>query len=189
MKPPYAHGAVHADAGVAAPVEEIRARPFALLDGGEIIELSIKPSAWQVAIVAGRFVTACAVLFALTCAFAAPSQSLMGAAAASLFGVAAVLRVGEAALQWATRLYVLTNRRVLRFRGVLAVEVQECPLARVGKVELLESGVQRRLRLGTIRMSALDGDSGSCVWEHLAQPRAVYQTLLRAIRRAQNGPS
>ncbi len=179
--------AVHSEVGTMATLDQVRARPLAMLDGGEIIELSIKPSLWYLPISAGRFTVLCALLAIATGLVAPPAASAAGTLTIAGFLAAAVVRVGVAALQWASRLYVLTNRRVLRFRGILTVHVNECPLSRVAEAELHSSIPQRLLRLGSIRVQPLDKRLEAVSWEHIARPAQVHETLLRAIRRARSG--
>jgi uncharacterized membrane protein YdbT with pleckstrin-like domain len=99
---------------------------------------------------------------------------------------AAVLRAAIGSLQWASRLYVLTNRRVLRFSGVFNVRVVECRLARVQAADLRITPPQRVLGLGTIRFAAAD-DGREILWDQLAHPREVHEIAVRAIRKAQLG--
>src|SRR5262245_46491126 len=89
--------------------------PAQLLDGGEIIILALKPSLWFVPIVSLRWLALAVLLFA--CAqwsgLAGYSWTLIQVALIIAFG-----RLGYAMLQWASRSYYLTNRRVMRIRGV-----------------------------------------------------------------------
>lgn len=179
--------AVHSEVGTTATLDQARSRPLAMLDGGEIIELSIKPSLWYLPICAGRFIVLCALLAVATGLVAPPASSALGILAITGFVAAAVVRLGVAALQWASRLYVLTNRRVLHFRGILSVHVNECPLSRVAEAELHSSVPQRLLRLGSIRVEPLDKRLETVSWEHIARPAQVHEMLLRAIRRGRSG--
>lgn len=187
MGTPQRYEAVHAEAGALATLEKVHAAPLTVLDGGEIIELSVRPSLWFLPIVAGRSALLLALLAVLLALLAPPRYSLSGTLAVSACVTAAVLRVGWAALQWASRLYVLTNRRVLRFRGVLGVQVSDCPLVQVSGCELRHSPYQRLLRLGTIHIQPLDARRAALNWDHVANPQAVHERLLRAVRRAQCG--
>lgn len=171
----------------ATPVTaESKAALAELLDGDEIVELTIKPSPWHVAIISAPFV---AVLATLTAAVAAIGLNLGWSAPVSLAfnaGVVAILaRVAFASLQWASRLYVLTNRRVMHFRGVFLVRVSALPLARVSEAALRARWYEAALRLGSIRISSLD-PHGRCVnWVHVARAPEIHELLTRAIRKAQ----
>jgi hypothetical protein len=89
-------------------------------------------------------------------------------------------------LQWASRLYVLTNRRVLRFEGVLKVSVAECRLKQIGDVDVRPSWLGRGIRLGSIHMRPADEDARAIVWADVARPQEIHELLVRAIRKAQS---
>jgi len=155
------------------------------LDGNEIIELSIKPSWWFIPMVSLKWVLTATLLGALLAIVARGRVSAQVLLAFQVLATIAVLRVGFGALQWASRLYVLTNRRVMRFRGVLNVEVAECPLTRIAGVDLRVLGHQRLLRLGSVVMTPADSNAAPIVWDDLAHPHEVHERLVRAVRRAQ----
>lgn len=182
---------LHSEAGVAEPVlanlEKARSVRLAMLDGGEIIELSLRPSLWYVGLVCGRYVLACGLLAGAVAVAAPPGQSAASAVLVIGCAATALTILTVAALQWASRLYVLTNRRVMRFKGVSSVELMQRPLTSLERVELHTSTQQRWLGLGTIRMIGRDGQGAGLSWEHLAKPDQVYATLSRAIQRARNG--
>lgn len=166
-----------------AKAAAIRAKPHDLLDGGEIIQLSIKPSIWFIAIVSLRVVAPVALLAAALLIVVSGELSGASMIAIQLLILVGAGRVGVAALQWASKLYVLTNRRILRFRGVTAVEVHGCALQRVAGVELRCSGLQAVLGLGSIIITPSDSREARIVWEHVASPGVVRDQLARAIER------
>lgn len=177
--------------GEAAPVpvavpEKLVAATADLLDDDEIVQLSIRPSPWFVLIAAGPTLGACG-LVAGGLWWVTRGEALFGTLAVYVVILIAVLRVAYATLQWASRLYVLTNRRVIRFRGVLNVEFAQCMLAKISAVELRFRWYDHALRLGAIRMPG-PPDSGIVVhWDHVARPREIHELLVRAIRKSQNG--
>lgn len=157
------------------------------LSGDELILMSIRPSAWFIAFlsfkwIVGLVIMGIAIGIALRDTWSAP----MWIAYQILVGVAAV-RVGVALLQWASRLYVLTNRRVMRFKGVLRVSVAECPLRHICAADLYASWVQRPLDLGTLGMTPTSDHGAPVWWDHVAHAQDVHDRVVRAIRRAQSG--
>jgi len=190
---PRRPNALHSQATAAAPqidlgtvaLDEARPAALSVLDQGEIIELSIKPSPCYVAIVAARFAVVALAVAAIGMVLlqtrGLPQAPYVVAAAI----LAAIVRVGLASLQWASRVYVLTNRRVLRFSGTLHVRVAECPLARISAVEKSQASYQRLLGLGSIRMQPAD-ERESMVWNHIARPEEVHSIVFRAVQRAQS---
>jgi hypothetical protein len=179
--------AVHVEANPAATIEESAAARLEMLDKDEIVEFSIKPSLWFIAIVSARFVLLVGVLAAIVGVVARDSGTQLAAYAVALAVLAALLRIVVASLQWASRVYMLTNRRVMRFSGVLTVNVTECLLKQIKQTNLRLDAVQRRLRLGSICMTPAAERQPVVVWDHVARAGEIYERVIRAIRRAQTG--
>jgi uncharacterized membrane protein YdbT with pleckstrin-like domain len=158
--------------------------PAHLLDGGEIVVFAIKPSLWFIVLVSAWWIAGTALLW-VAAMLAANSLTLplMQLAVALL-----VARLAWATMQWSTRLYVLTNRRVMLIRGVFTVELFECPLTRIQNTWMTLSPAERILRLGSIHMStaAGAGAGGVATWQTVPRPLEVHEKLRSAIARAQN---
>lgn len=168
----------------AAALDEVRAARIELIRDDEIIQLLVRPSLWYIAIVAARFVAAAGVLAAIA-GLASQGFTLRAPTVIFLTLVgAAAARIGIATLQWASRLYVLTNRRALRFRGVLAIDVSECLLGRIEKAELRRTAFQRLLGLGSIVFSPLAPATATVVWDHVRRPVEIHEAVTRAIEKA-----
>ncbi len=168
---------------IAMPVEHIV--PAHLLDGGEIVILAIKPSLWFVPLTSARWILlGIGLLLAANISWVSPHVAGYLRMAGYL-GVAG--RLGWAMLQWVSRLYVLTNRRVMRLRGVFNVELFQCELTRVQSLVLSASLPERLARSGTILIQtagALGSVGGSAAWRIIPRPLEVHQKLNDAIRRA-----
>lgn len=174
-----------AAAGVAEAAPLPIATPAdALLTGDEIIQLSIKPSLWFIAFVSFRWTAGLLILSAALFVLARESGSVLQWIACELAVCGAMLRVGIGALQWASRLYVLTNRRVMRFRGVMSVDVAQCRLEQIAQVELRRSGAQPLLRLGTLRIFPTAPNAPRVSWEHVARPAEVERIVREAAQRS-----
>lgn len=156
------------------------------LGGDEIIQLSIKPALWYVPLATAPWITAVVVL-GVALALLTQGQWTRESAIAyqGLIALLAVC-VGIGAVRWASCTYVLTNRRVMRFQGLRHVAFVECPLTRIGGVDLLLTWYQRALGIGTIRMVPSNGRGDTIVWEHIAHPAEVHEMLTRAVRRSQS---
>ena len=186
MTAPDRFEAVHAEVNPAAHLAETSAARLKLLDGDEIIQLSIKPSLWYVPLVSLKFVLAAALVASVVLISSQGVLTWQGNTIVAGAACVALLRLMIASLQWASRLYVLTNRRVVRFHGVLRVQVAESPLANITKAQLDVAYHQRAVRLGSIRMTP----AAPCeviTWEDVARPSEVYEILAKAIRRAHSG--
>jgi uncharacterized membrane protein YdbT with pleckstrin-like domain len=178
--------AVHVDASPAATVDEARAARLELLDGDEIIELSIKPSLWFIAIVSVRLVVVVGALATGMVIAMGGSGAPVVTYVVPLAVLAAFVRVVVASLQWASRVYVLTNRRVMRLSGVLRVDVVDCQLTRVTGTNLRLGAGQRLLGLGSICITPAGETLDSIVWEHVAKAGEIYAKLVRAVKKAQS---
>ncbi len=173
-----------AHAPAAVPIERALV-PECLLDGDEIVLLAIKPSLWFVVLRSGPWLVGCGIAAAL--AWYLIHQGLGTDATRLGLQMAVAVAVGRlsvAMFQWASRLYVLTNRRVMRIRGVLHVDVFECPLTRIQNTNLSFSLPQRLLWIGTIHIETAGTVAGGAAWEHITQPLVVHTRLRNAISRS-----
>ncbi len=167
------------------PPRVAAAVPAEMLDGDEIIQLSIKPSLWYVPLVSmggvGAMVVIAAGVSMLASTFGwTPVLQLVFQMAV----LGSVLRVAFASLQWASRLYVLTNRRVMVFQGVFNVSVSECKLANIADALLDIAWYERPLRLGSVRMPAKSDDLPTIHWTCVPRPAETQQLLAQAIRKS-----
>ncbi len=162
--------------------------PQSLLDGGEIVHFAIKPAPWFILLVSLRWILAAAMIACLAWMdVVAPYYRVFALQAAVLIAVA---RLGWAALEWVSRLYVLTNRRVMSIRGVTKVEVFECTLDRIQNTYMVLSPPERLARVGTVAFqtaAASSGAGGTGTWRMIAKPLEVHEQLLAAIHRARPG--
>ena len=159
-----------------------RVAEFGLLNGSEIIILATKPSLWYVLLISSRWLA-----FLLPVSIAAwvlwqigslggQAQVLLGI---SLAGISIRLMCGL--LQWQSRVYILTNLRVLRIRGVLRVEMFQCHLLRLKDVPLTMSMTEKLLGLGTIRLVNDSSGKPGARWLNIRHPAQVRQQILEAI--------
>jgi membrane protein YdbS with pleckstrin-like domain len=156
------------------------------LDGDELIQFTIKPSLWFILIASYKWILATALLGAAVAVTMQTGHNPKLITPFQLLAGVAALVVVIATLQWATRLYVLTTRRVMRFKGSHNVDVVACPLNRISGVALNSHPLQRLLRLGSIHITPADPGTPTIVWEHLAHPDEVHDRLMRAIRKSQS---
>ena len=161
--------------------------PAQLLNGDEIILFAIKPSAWFVLLVSLRWIAAAIILALLAEAQFMPAAYRWYLYQAAMWLTAA--RLVWATLEWVSRQYVLTNRRVMRLHGVFEVDLFECSLTRIQSTSATFTLPERIFRVGTIRFETAGGagiTGGGASWRMVARPLEVHQKLREAIRRAQN---
>ena len=173
-------------ANAAAQVEYAAAEK--LVDGGEVIQLAIKPSGWfvileswpvlMVAIVLGGG----AVLAGNLLPFDVPARRI------GTFCIAiATVRLIWACAQWVGHLYILTSRRVLTVRGVLKAQIEDCALTNLARVIPSATPVARLLHVGSIMFQDTEDRIAETGWLHLANPAEVQEILEEAVRRAHLG--
>lgn len=163
--------------------------PAHLLDGDEVVILAIKPSLWFVLFLSARWLAVMALVILL--AVGSEWRLPWGDAATVIQGAVAVgaVRVGFALLQWVARLYVLTNRRVLRLRGILNIDLFECPLTRIQNTCLTLAWYERLVGLGSIAFATAGTGTFEASWTNVNHPLEVHERIRAAVHRARNSGS
>ncbi len=158
--------------------------PNELLQPGEVVILLLKPSPLYIVLWCLRFL-AVTLLMTLALRFLAEGGWLrVSVNDVTLFGLGvAAVRLFWQFLEWLSRIYVLTDRRVIRVKGVLRVQVFEAPLKQLQHTECLFSLRERLFGLGTIALSTAGSDVPGAYWLMIAHPLTVHQTLVKAINR------
>ena len=161
--------------------------PGDLLADDETVIFAIKPSLWTVFFLSYRVVVV-AIVVIITAIIAAKLFDTQGREIyiVEAGGTAAIARVAFALLQWFSRTYVLTNRRVIRIRGVFTIDIFQCSLLHIQNTFLIMNFWQRLLTLGNIALTTAGTGRVEAVWRHCKGPLKVHQQLLRAINRASN---
>jgi len=159
--------------------------PARLIQDGEEIVLALKPSGWFILLVSAPFTIAVIIL-----AIGAYLVDTIGLAHLPFAQLALVclgaigLRLVVALLQWISRIYVLTNRRILRVRGVLTVDVFECGLHRIQHTSLVLPLSERIFAIGTLVFATAGTALPEAAWVMIARPSEVHEIVVEYIRRA-----
>jgi hypothetical protein len=168
------------------PTAERALVPERLLEEGEVVILAVKPSGWFVPLVSWPALLVAAIVAAVTYL----AEGILGSSLpvqARLVGLLCVafacLRLVAAALQWAGRLYVLTNLRLIRVRGVFGTDVFQCPLKAVRAAQLTAGVAERSLGVGTLVFTIDASREGSAAWVHISHPAEVQRIVNEAIHR------
>jgi len=161
--------------------------PADLLDGGEIVLLTIKPSLWFVVleplkwIATIALVLACVPLLTLPASLGISQEVLVQL----LLGVLAA-RMLVATMRWGSRFYVLTNRRVMNVRGMRKPRVWACPLTQVRDTRLVANVQERLTSIGTIEFFTDDPPTLDAHWRHIARPEDVHAEVQRALSKSRH---
>ena len=86
-------------------------------------------------------------------------------------------------LEWWSRIYVLTDRRVIRRAGVLRVAVFEAPLRNIQHTSVFVTLRERWFGLGTIGFATAGSDVFVAYWVMIRQPFAAHRIVVEAIQR------
>ena len=159
--------------------------PTDLLQGGEILILILKPSPWFIILGCLGHLVSLALATAAAMALAQFEFAWwLSKNDAALVGIMAVLlRLGGQFLEWLGRIYVLTDRRVIRRMGVLRIFTFETPLKNIQHTQLLLSLRERLFGLGTIGFATSGTDRPEAFWVMLARPAAVQRKIIQTINR------
>lgn len=168
----------------------VAARPEALLPGqilqpGELIILLLKPSPWFILLEPLGYYIKVGVLAAVAAAFTSNGYDrFFGTRDILLLTILLICgRVFWQFLDWLGRTYVLTDRRVIRIRGVMRIHVFECQLKQVQHTTANFSLRERLFGLGTIGWNTSGTTETEAYWRMIANPLDVHQTIIRTLNR------
>lgn len=186
--------AIHVSEGVtAAPAAEVgRAGSLAalltrhILRDGEVVLMILRPSLWFVILTSIRFIAAVAILVLAKRIFDDQMPyDIRAYIEAGVFVVAG--RITWALLQWMSRIYVLTDMRIVAITRVVNPHVFECPLRKIARTRIIYTLRERLLGIGSIEIIPQDEESPVGLWLMVSRPRRVHERVLNAIRRARQG--
>ncbi len=86
-------------------------------------------------------------------------------------------------LEWWSRVYVLTDRRIIRRMGVIRVNVFETQLKNIQHTSVFLRLRERLFGLGTIGFATAGTDVFEAFWVMLRKPFAAHRTVVDAIQR------
>lgn len=194
--PRLAHAGSWTDAGDTAPLAEAPdageitqpvasiVLPQQVLQPGELVILMIKPSVWFILLESLRSLAIIAGAAGLAILAVRWDILTMGRSDVVLgAGFLIVVRLFWQFLEWLSRLYILTDRRVVRVKGVLRVDIFEAPLKQIQHTNLLISLRQRVTGLGTVTFTTAGTGMIEAAWTYVADPVQVHQTVLRVLHR------
>jgi hypothetical protein len=161
-----------------------------LLESDETILLMLTPSLWFVPFssLGTLLAVACGIL-AMTWTSRLPMVPWSEAQALVLGLSLAGLRLSWALMEWTQRLYLLTDRRVLRRGGVLRGLIVEESLRDVRHTVVVASRGERWVGVGTVSFvtSGAAGLDWTLAWESVRRPAEVQRSVREAIERYGRG--
>ena len=172
--------------GLGLPIDRADALlPADLIQGSEIVILLLKPSLWFILLGSLNSLGVLAIV-TIIAVWLKWQMQIGPFASADIINFAIVLAFARLLWQffeWLGRVYVLTDRRVIRVMGVLRVHVFESPLKKLQHTELLFSIRERLFGLGTISLATAGSGAPEAYWVMVNQPLTVHHKLIQAISR------
>ncbi len=159
--------------------------PAGLIHDDEVVLLLVRPSLLFVPLACLGSLTLIAILM-LALALMAIQVSWIPWSEGHAYGLgvaAAAVRLLWQSFEWWCRLYVLTDRRVIRRMGVLYVLVFEAPLRNIQHTSVFMPLRERVFGLGTIGFATAGSDVFDAFWLTIRQPFAVHRLVVEAIQR------
>jgi len=159
--------------------------PAGVLKDGETVLLAIKPSGWFVLMVSWpvlALVGLVALMVYVVCEYFRPNISQSPVMFLCL--TAACVRIVVASMQWLGRMYILTDRRMMRVRGVVRTDVAGWALKDVRGLSLSAGRADQLLGIASLLVVAGEDDTPQAAWTYLARPIEVHRIVNEAVRRA-----
>ena len=165
-------------------IEVDRLLPSDLLSEDEKPLVAIKPSLWIVAFLSFRTIVIASAATATAMALGPwMDWGHWGGYVILCCGVLVLVRIGFALLQWSSRSYVLTDKRVIRVRGVFTIDIFQCSLERIQNTFLVLTVLQRILGLGHVVFTTAGTGSVEAVWQYVKDPLKVHNQLISLINK------
>ncbi len=169
--------------------QRVDAVPAGLVHDDEIVILLLRPSLLYIPLACLTSLTLIAVV-TLALALLATKLSWIpwvDSHAYALGVVLAAARLAWQALDWWGRLFILTDRRIIRRMGVLHVCAFEARLKSIQHTSVFRLLRERLFGLGTIGFATAGSDVFDAFWVMVRQPFAVHRVVVDAIHRYGGG--
>ena len=159
--------------------------PAELLQGGEVVILLLKPSPWFILIKSLKMLAIFGTALALLVWIRNSGYlTLLSRKDLILLGFGAgTVQLFWQFLEWLSRVYVLTDRRLIRVKGVVRVQVFEAPLRKIQHTDTTFSFLERLLGLGTISFATAGTALAEASWRMIPDPLEVHRIVVEALGR------
>lgn len=177
------------DATDVAPDRAIALLPPSVLRDDELVILLVRPSVLYIVL---SCVSSLMMLLILMLALALLAIKVSWIPwddehAYALGGVLIMLRLGWQVVEWFSRIYVLTDRRVIAVGGVLRAWVFETSLRNIQQTLVTMTVRERLFALGTLRFATAGTDTYDAAWVMIRRPIAVQRRVQETIARYRGG--
>ncbi len=160
------------------------ALPAGLVEDDEIVILLLRPSILYILLASlGSLLVIAVVTLALMYLGRLSGVAWIDTLAFGLGITIGIVRLAWQGLEWWSRLYVLTDRRIIRRKGVLRASIFETKLRDIQHTSVFQLLRERTLGLGSIGFASAGSDVFDAFWVMIRQPFAVHRTIVEAIER------
>lgn len=171
--------------GEAAPAAEeiaVAGMTQRILDEGEVVILHLRPHPLFILLQPIGTLAALVILTVVPYWIIGLGDAGVGRAPILALGGALIIaRLGWAVLEWFNRVYVLTDRRVIRRKGVLRVSLFQAPLRRIQHLTLYFSIRERAFQLGTVGFATAGTGIPEAYWVMVGRPLDVHRKIQETI--------
>ncbi|MBB6430489.1 PH domain-containing protein [Algisphaera agarilytica] len=158
--------------------------PAQLLQPGEVIILLLKPHPLYILLWPLKTLTIMTLFTLLGVLFARDAEAYDLAQNIVIAGVLLITaRLFWQLLEWLSRVYVMTDQRVITVAGVLRVRVFETTLQNITHSELLFSLRERLFALGSLGFFTAGTAIAESYWVMVAQPLDVHAKVVETLKR------
>lgn len=172
------------DAPELTAVAPVDALPAGLVEDDEIIILFLRPSPLYIILGSlGRLLVIAVITLALMYVgrrFTITNLDTIAFAFGVTIGLAQLVWQG---LEWWSRLYILTDRRIIRQKGALRPVVFQAKLRDIKHTSVFQKLRERAMGLGSIGFAATGSDVFDAFWTMIPDPFTVHKTVVEAIER------
>lgn len=158
--------------------------PAQLLQPGEIIVLLLKPHPLYILLSPLKTLTVMSLFTLLGVLIARDAGAYDLAQNIVIAGFLLIsARVFWQFLEWLSRVYVMTDQRVITVAGVLRVRVIDSPLSNITHSELFFSLRERFFALGTLGFNTAGTAFTEAYWVMVAKPLEVHAKVVQTLKR------
>ncbi len=160
--------------------------PAHLISKDEQIILAIKPSMWFILFNSAKLIIFLLVVLLFTHLFRSNLSYYWYQKILQISAILFLVQLIASFLQWLSRLYILTDRRVLRIRGVFNIDIFEAPLTKIQNTFLTFGIHERIFGLGSIHFATAGTSRTEASWVNINHPLEVHEIVRETIRKSQN---
>ncbi len=173
------------DSAQAPPtIRTISILPPQLIQPNEIIILMLKPSLWYIPLNSLKSILV-SMLLAFTIAYVEYDfPHLLGIRkreALFFIFLALSLKLFIQSLDWLSRYYILTDKRIICVQGITNIQIFETPLQNILHTNTLFPLKQRLLALGSISFSTAGSAGVDAYWLMINKPLEIHRIVIQTL--------